>query len=218
MAGVAGQPSVVTSGLIFYVDAANRKSYVSGSNVWKDLSGNNRNGTLTNGTSFSRTNGGGLSFDGTNDYVDVEQNFGTLSAYTIMFWAKRDAENRMPVAVRTTTNFYWYGDNSWAYTHGGVAGEYYYTKPTSIPLNTWGLYCVVYDGANVSIYRQGIYQGQQASTGTANWSAGMLIGVWAAGGGYYWQGLISTVMMYNRGLTAAEVLQNYNATKVRFGL
>lgn len=210
--------TIVENGLILNLDAGNSSSYAGAGTTWYDISGNGYNGALTNGPSYNSSNGGGLSFDGTNDYVDVEQNFGTLSAYTIMFWARRDAENRMPIAVRTTTNFYWYGDNSWAYTHGGVAGEYYYTKPTSIPLNTWGLYCVVYDGANVSIYRQGIYQGQQASTGTANWSAGMLIGVWAAGGGYYWKGLISTVMMYNRALSASEVLQNYNATKGRFGI
>jgi hypothetical protein len=99
-----------------------------------------------------------------------------------------------------------------------VGGEYYYAKPTSIPLGTWGHYCVVYNGANVSIYRQGVFQGSQATTGTADWTNGMRIGYWAGGAGYYWQGKIDSVSMHNRALTAAEVQQNFNALKGRYGL
>lgn len=35
--------------------------------------------------------------------------------------------------------------------------------------------------------------------------------------GRYWQGNISNTLIYNRALSTAEVLQNYNATKNRFG-
>lgn len=195
--------------------------YYFGNTAWKDVSGNGYNGTFGSSTaapSFSSIKGGTILFDGSNDYVEVTSGLGTLSQYTIMFWARRDAESKMPISVRTNTNFYWYGDNSWYYTHSGGAGEYYYSKPTSIPLGTWGCYCVVYNGSNVTIYRQGIYQGQQSTTGTANWSAGMLIGYWAGGGSYAWQGPISIVMMYNRALSSIEVSQNYEATKTRFGL
>jgi hypothetical protein len=124
----------------------------------------------------------------------------------------------MPVSSATGTSFYWYGDNSWFYTHGGVTGEYYYAKPTSIPINTWGHYCVVYNGSNVSIYRQGVFQGSQATTGTANWSMGMQIGYWQGGTGYQWSGKIDTVTMYNRALTATEVQQNFNALRIRYGI
>jgi hypothetical protein len=77
MAGIAGNPSIVTSGLVLYLDAANRKSYVSGSGVWRDLSGNNRTGTLTNSPGFSYANGGFIVFDGTNDYVSINQTLST---------------------------------------------------------------------------------------------------------------------------------------------
>ena len=214
-------PKIVTNGLVLALDAADKNSYPGTGTTWNDLSGNAYNGTFGTSTqtpTFSNINGGTILFDGSNDIVEVTSNLGTMSAYTLMFWARRDAESRMPVSARTTTNFYWFGDNSWYYTHGGVGGEYYYSKPTSIPTGTWGCYCVVYNGSNVSIYRQGVYQGQQATTGTANWSAGLLIGYWVGGSTYAWQGPISIIMMYNRGLTATEVLQNYNATKTRFGL
>jgi hypothetical protein len=46
----------------------------------------------------------------------------------------------------------------------------------------------------------------------------MIIGYWAGGSTYAWQGPISIVMMYNRALNVSEVVQNYEATKTRFGL
>jgi hypothetical protein len=175
-------------------------------------------GNAITASSLTYASNGTISFNGSSNYIDVTSNLGVMSTYTISFWAKRDAENRMPIGWRGGPTFYWYGDNSWYYTHGGVAGEYYYAKPTSIPLGTWGHYCVVYNGANVSIYRQGIFQGSQNTTGTADWTNGMRIGYWAGGSSYYWQGSIDSVSMHNRALSAAEVLQNFNALRGRYGL
>jgi hypothetical protein len=211
-------PEIVTTGLIFSVDAGDKNSYPGSGTSWYDLSGQGNTGALVNGPTFNSSNGGAIVFDGTDDVVNVTSNFGTYSSYTICYWALRDAENRMPIAGRTSTAYYWYGDNSWYYTHGGVSGEYYYAKNVSIPLGTWGHLCVVYNGANVSIYRQGIYQGQQATSGTADWSQGLKIGYWSAGGGYAWQGKIASVQFYNRALTGGEISQNYIAQKSRFGL
>jgi hypothetical protein len=238
---IQNTPTVVTDGLVLWLDAGNNASYINSSNYydcgygcqyyssspgctncntqWKDMSGNGADGVFTNGAAISYATGnGGILFNGSNSTVEVSQNFGVLSNYTICYWAKRDSENRMPIAGRTSTAFYWYGDNSWFYTHGGATGEYYYSKPTSIPLSTWGHYCVVYNGSNVTIYRQGVYQGQQSTTGTADWSQGMKIGYWSAGGGYAFNGTISVVNFYNRALTSDEILQNYNNGRLRFGL
>lgn len=183
-----------------------------------DLTGKGNNGELINGPLYNSSNFGGIQFDGTNDRIDVNSNLGILSNYSIMFWARRDEESRMPIATRANSDFYWFGDNSWRYVHSGVAGEYYYPKPTSIPAFTWGNYCVVYNGANVSIYRQGIFQGSQNTTGFADWSGGLMIGYWPAGGTYAWKGIISSVYFYNKPLTQEEILQNFNTTKNRYGL
>jgi len=212
-----------TGGTITYLNGYTIHTFTTSGtftpNLWNDVSGNNNSGSLVNGVGFnSYQNGGYLTFDGTDDVVDVVGNFGTYANYTICYWAVRDAENRMPVASRIGTPFYWFGDNSWAYTHGGVFGELYYSKNVSIPLGSWGHLCVVYNGSNISIYRQGIYQDQQATTGTANWSQGLKIGYWGGGGGYAWLGDIATVQFYTRALSAAEITQNYNAQKSRFGL
>lgn len=177
------------------------------------------NDTIT-ATSLTYNSDGTFSFNGSNNYMTATGSAFTsgMTAYTIMFWARRDAESRMPVSSLTGTSFYWYGDNSWKYQHGGVNGEHYYSKPTSIPLGTWGHYCVTYNGSTISIYRQGILQSSVASSGTADWSMGMQIGYWQGGSGYQWQGRIDTVSMYNKALSATEVQQNFNALRGRYGI
>ena len=82
-------PKIVTDGLEFYIDAANPKSFVDGNTTWNDLSRSGNNGTLTNGPTFDSANGGSISFDGVNDYVDMGAiNFGQI--YTLNIWVKLD--------------------------------------------------------------------------------------------------------------------------------
>lgn len=183
-----------------------------------DTSIKTNDGNLFNGIGYTKINNGALSFDGVDDEVTITSSLGTLSNYTISFWARRDAENKMPISSRLNTDFYWYGDNSFKYYHGGVSGEFYYSKPTSIPLGTWGHYVAVYNGSNISIYRQGVLQGSQNTTGTADFSQGFKIGSWNGGGGYNYLGLISNIAIYDKALSETEVKQNYNATKSRYGL
>jgi hypothetical protein len=123
----------------------------------------------------------------------------------------------MPISFRSSPLFYQYGDNSWYYTHSSGAGEYYYPKSVSIPLGTWGFYCIVYDGSYVNIYRNGVFEGRQSTTGTANWSNGLRIGNYF-GSGYYYQGKINSVSFYNRALTADEVGQNFSALRGRYSI
>jgi len=162
---------------------------------------------------------GKIYYDGSSgNYLSVPTSLGVVSTYSICFWARRDAENRMPVSSLANTNFYWYGDNSWRYTHGGSGGEYYYPKAVSIPINTWGFYCVVYDGSYVNIYRNGYFEGKQASSGSADWTGGLMIGYWTAGSGYMYQGYINNLKFYNTALTSKDVLQNFNAHRAQYGI
>ncbi len=210
-------PNIVTSGLVLCLDAGNTKSYPGSGTLWTDLSGNGSTGTLTGGPTFNSSLGGSISFDGVDDYIAVPS-LGTLSAYTISYWARRDSENRMLVSSGTGASFYWYGDSSWRYTHGGVGGEYYYPKPTSIPVSTWGNYVVTYNGSAVRIYRQGVFQGQQSTTGTANFSMGLRFGWFEGGNSYSFLGLASNFQVYSRALSDTEVQQNFIALRGRFGI
>jgi hypothetical protein len=78
MAGTVA-PNIVTDGLVLYLDAANVKSYVSGSTTWVDIAAGN-NVTLTNGPTFNSGNNGSIVFDGTNDYVQVTSPFGDIAS------------------------------------------------------------------------------------------------------------------------------------------
>jgi len=145
-------------------------------------------------------------------------NWGRLSQYTVAYWARRDQESRM-VFGGSNTRFYWYGDNSWRYTHGGTGGEFYYPKSVSIPVGTWGYYVATYDGANVRIYRNGVYEGAKATTGTADFDAQTIrLGYYNGSATYAFDGLIGSVVMYNRALSATEVENNFNASRWRYGI
>ena len=65
---IFGGPNVIDNGLVLSLDAGNVKSYPGSGTIWYDKSGNNNNGTLTNGPTFS---GGSIVFDGVDDYVDT---------------------------------------------------------------------------------------------------------------------------------------------------
>jgi len=69
--GIARGPKIVTSGLVLALDAADKLSYRGSGTTWRDLSGNNNTGTLTNGPTFNAGNLGSIVFDGTNDYVNI---------------------------------------------------------------------------------------------------------------------------------------------------
>jgi len=180
-----------------------------------DLTGN----CTANVSNAGYDSNGKIYFDGSSgNYLAVSTSLGVVSNYSICFWARRDAENRMPVSSLANTSFYWYGDNSWRYTHGGTGGEYYYPKAVSIPTGTWGFYCVVYDGSYVNIYRNGYFEGRQATSGTADWTGGLMIGYWTAGSGYMYQGYINNLKFYNVALTSNEVLQNFYAHRAQYGI
>ena len=79
-----GPGNIVTNGLVLYLDAANTLSYTSGYTVWNDLSGNNNNGTLVDGPTFSSGNAGSIVFDGVDDYVKIEPSLSfNVTSYTI---------------------------------------------------------------------------------------------------------------------------------------
>ena len=159
---------------------------------------------------------GTIIFDGTNDYFDINQNFGILSQYTIEYVAYSNGGTKMPISSRTTTNFYKYGDASWYYTHGGVGGEFYHGTSPAISGDIH--YVIRYDGSNVKVWRNNNYAGAQASTGTADFSDGFKVGWWTGGGSYAWNGKIPIIKIYNKALTTDEVSIYYNAIKTRFNI
>ena len=98
------------------------------------------------------------------------------------------------------------------------------TAPAASYINTsnWAHIVGTYTSGDRRLYVNGVLVNSDATTGTINTNTnGSSIGVYGGyngGRGYYYNGLVDIVKVYNRVLTAQEVLDNYNSTKSRYGL
>jgi len=228
-----GQGSIITQGLVLRLDAANPRSYEPPytSTAWRDISGNGNNGTLTNGPTFSSANGGSIMFDGVNDYVSCgrQSHLENSNKFTLQSWMKRKTNtSKIMVAqvasLSTDVSFELWSDNNVYFEVGNGGNTYGFT--TLVGTN-WQFLSLVYDGTqpNNSTRLKGFNNDTQltlqyngtipSSTGTIN--ANLVIG------GYlftntYGDGNIANLQIYNRALSATEVLQNFNATRARFGI
>ena len=228
---------VVQSGLVLNLDAGASRSYGGSGTTWTDLSGSGNTGTLTNGPTYSSSNGGSLVFDGSNQYVNIGTqslvgsgtapftveiwfyNTKTISGpeYTQLFNIKQDTE--------LFTNLY--NPSGTFYIFSAFRGQTQWAIPLtqSDYLNKWICLTFVYNGGNKSTASSFITytNAVQLPTGSVNLgTAGGVsntntIGI-AGGGAPYHQGNISAYRIYNRALSAAEIKQNYNAMRGRYSL
>jgi len=234
------------------LDAADRKSYSGSGTAWNDLSGNNRNGTLTNGPTFSSANGGSIVFDGTNDYVVTNNiDLSGTNKVSIDMWVKvldyKQVVGSVSVLLELSTNFnnvttgfyVGFGDDSNAVFNStypisiNVKGNgstqlgyniNYWTKTLVNDLN-WHHWCCILDKSQ-SVQETFLYIDGISRTGnTTSYNADntnnfgnlpFYIGGRAATFNSNVQ--VSNIKIYNRALSATEVLQNFNAQRGRFGL
>jgi hypothetical protein len=227
-------PRIVTNGLVLALDAANTKSYVSGSTTWNDLSGNNNHGTLTNGPTFSSANGGSIVFDGTNDYIDV-LNSTSLNPTTISigawFYLNSLVTNQNIISKGFTSiaePFVQYTlkmlDSSPFNTiqiQASIGGtRQTLTSATTLTTGVWYYAVGTYDGITLRMFINGIQDANTiSSSGTiTSYNTPVQVGRWGTQGSQYLNGRVATAQIYNRALSAAEIAQNYNAQKSRFNL
>jgi hypothetical protein len=217
---------IVTDGLVLNVDAGFTPSYPKNGTTWYDVSGTN-NGTLTNGPTFNSDNGGGIVFDGVDDYVKVPINL-TYSQGTISCWVypKSTGDNFFVYTNNNPTSTYTHqlgirsSNKLYAYIYDGGLKQFEGTS--TMNTNEW-YHCVFWWKDNMAFgsYLNGVSQGS-LSVGTA-WKSGSNFWIGSNAGGPsgvngFLNGEISNLQIYNRQLTSSEILQNYNAQKGRFGL
>ena len=226
-------PQIVTNGLILCVDAADRNSYPGSGVTWYDLSPTKNNVSLINGPTYTTTNGGCFGFDGTDDQALTSQTINFAGNFSFGMWVNisRWADPSCPCggamsALLQGADGYW---NMWGLeTNSG--GPYFFTYyntsygstglgfPGS-SLNRWMYLSVSYInlGACAS-YLNGVQVATTTSSGTINPNVTMYLNARSQHCGYcYSQNQTGRVEVYNRALTASEVLQNYNAVKSRYG-
>jgi hypothetical protein len=251
-----GGSNIITDGLVLALDAANPKSYVSGSTMWFDLSGNNNNATLTAATSslpsieFTRNNNTratitSLNLSTTNTItIDLWVNFKslpTVSGYT---------GDYSRVICELSDNFNGFNDTfiltveyeltgfRWEIGNRGNGGTYtgYNLKNLTTPLptaNTWYNFTVGINNSVASSNPYTFYLNGVTQTNIGNTNNNGLTydaqntnnfgnRIFRIGGrsttSLSQDMLLSNFKIYNRALSAQEIIQNYNAQKSRYNL
>lgn len=237
--GIAYNPSIVSSGLVLCLDAANPRSYSGTGTTWTDLSSSSNNGALTNGPTYSSSNKGAIVFDGTDDIVTGSITGSIFTGnFTQTAWIYKLNANQIWQGIFTNsspaTNFTYLmtfgngsvdapfnsvGVNQVGVQNGGVFLD------IGTHINKW-LYIVISKSSstlNIYCYKDGTLL---QNSGTITWNSGNFATTnnyqigrhWASGGVIPFQGNVSQITVYNKALSAAEITQNYNATRSRFGL
>jgi hypothetical protein len=220
-------PRTITNGLVLALDAADKNSYKGSGTTWKDLTSNASNGTLTNGPTFNARNGGNIVFDGVDDYVSIpsNSNFNNGNNITVEAWVlcTNWSSYTHPMIVAKGINVEWilWKSNDVGYIGKlgwRAAGQAYST--TSLPNNAW-CQCVGSVGsAGTKVYLNGVLESTSGTTTftTGNVNVTIAAGLVTGSPANLLGANVAITKIYNRQLTDAEVLQNYNAVKPRFGL
>lgn len=233
-------PKIVTDGLVLYLDAANPNSYAGSGTTWGDISRGGNNGTLVNGPTYNNSNGGSIVFDGVDDSITIPNNITnefSTNGITVEAWVKHNNFTGSQAYINNWYNFTspqkgfilrtFNGQTfpSFWWCWGSVSGTSSYSVVNAsnftMSINTWYHVVGVYEkGVSARIYVNGELKNTNStvtydivydttngvSIGTSNINTSRM------------NGNISTSKIYNRVLSSTEILQNYNATKTRFGL
>ena len=230
---------IVSDGLVFCMDPANTKGYVSGSTTGTDLI-QDASYTLVNAVDYQSNNGGVWNFGGTDDYIDVVNP-------TVGFPSGDNQRSLCAWVLSTNTStrqsVFGYGVNASYQSCDLEVGTPYTGTQNNMCLHIWNAgystttdtftanewhYCVItYAGGtanatNVKLYIDAVDSGFVVEFGgsvTLNTTSNNARLGMRAQGSYTdldLLGQVGPVQIYNRVLTPAEVLQNYNAMKGRF--
>jgi len=235
----ADYPYIVMDGLVLNLDAGITQSYPGSGTVWTDVNGlgPKNNGTLINGPTFSTDGGGSIVFDVADDYVTTTgmENYEYTSGITVAVWHYNDGNARYRGVVNNGTNDdrlggfdlrygredYFQGPNNgtrlgWRITTGTQA------KFLNINANIdeWHYYVGTYNNEEIRVYKDGVlFDGPLSISGgiLKTTSVSTTIG-FSRNTSERLSGKLAATQIYNRALSAQEILQNYNAQKGRFGL
>lgn len=229
-------PTLVTAGLVLNLDAGNSSSYIGSGNNWDDLSGNNNNGTLTNGPIFNSANGGSIIFDGIDDVVSFGNilNIG-LNSWTMSCWLKFDGGSGTfgimgKTSYRSNMGRYSiYVDNNYINAFFQPSTNSLIATPIAPYLDNkfHNIVLSINRTSMIYLYVDGVSVGtpidiSSSSSVDLNNSDNFYIGSYASSDGqsplYFFKGSMGQALIYNRALTASEVTNNFNVFKSRFGL
>ena len=224
----------------FYYDPGNASSYVSGTTLF-DLSGNNRNATISNNPTYTSGTGGYFTFDGVNDYITSPNVYNAgNTAHTLEIWIRptavddclwSDTGTQIPNAdyhyaggqILQTGPFQQIISGLWATTAVSrtVNGAGTFT-------NTWIQVVKTYSGTTLTGYINGTAGSPSTITWFPPWNqsanswyihfGALDTTTYNSSIAGYFAGRYGIIRFYNRALTPTEVAQNFNADKSKYGL
>ena len=223
---------IVRDGLVFCIDPANKESYPGSGTTVNDLIDNSITGSLLNSVGFENSSGGVFTFDGATDNIEIMDSTALKpSSITVSIWFKGDSQSINTYLMDKT------------YTGSGPA--YGFTTKTSedkllfiirkgnntgwaetdlassgvVMDNSWHNAVGTLSGTSLKLYIDGVYKAfgiSAGGTGITYGSGPLIIGAFQSAGSLDFQGDMGPTIIYNRELSAAEIMQNYNALKGRF--
>jgi hypothetical protein len=207
-------------GLVLYYDGADVDSTGGGGSIWYDLSGNGYNGTLTNGASFTSTNGGSVLFDGSNDYVETNSNSiipNGLSPFTIevLYTMTGSAGGALFVNYGPgyTSGTIWFSGQYGVYINGSV-----YAAGAPLATGTRHMVSTRNNDGFTTTYINGVVSNTGMLTASVSNSQNYRIGTDVNGTAEPFAGHLYLIRVYNRALHSYEIMENFQANRGRVGL
>lgn len=221
---VADKPSLVTNGLVMNLDASNPSSFsnTSGS-AWSDLSGYGNHGT-SNAAYFDRKSEGNVEFSySRTSYVSVANSASlnsTAQTISVWYYMTVDATTQTLITKHNTAD----ESNGYRILGSGSIQMKVSTTTTNaglnlVPINDWYLLTATFSAnSTMRTYVNGVVSGSAVAIGNLVLSTNAIrIGRSPHLSAQPLTGHIAQVTIYNRVLSATEILQNFNATKTKFG-
>jgi len=215
----------VTAGLTMWLDANDPASYPGSGTTWSDLSGNGADQALVNSPTYTLGTPSYFSFNGATQYATGSTPFVLPpNTYTKMVWFQfttTGADNNLVSSASgghfmygSGTSTLWAGNGN----HPPYSGPGAFGSATSLSSNTWYCAAVVFSSPQISIYLNGVLDSFDPTYGPGHSGDGSTNLACFGPGGNLLNGRIAEVYCYGRALTAGEVLQNFNASRARYGL
>ena len=233
--GIYSGPLNPVDGLVLYLDASNNASYSGSGNTWYDLSGNSNKATFVDSPSFQSLPQSYFNFDGVNDYMTIvrSSSMSPTSALTQEVWFNfpivpsaaifiglqyGTSSNNTYALWRESSSLYGGVNTSGSFSYIGIGTSY-------MSGNKWHHFVHTYDGSTQKLYLDGVLLNSANISGSIQYDANntrVLIGAddngsgYNTGASYPHSGKLNQVRIYNRALSASEILQNYNAQKKKY--
>lgn len=216
--------SIVRNGLVLHLDAANRKSYPGSGTTWFDLSGQNNNGTLTNGPIFDS---GSITFDGVNDFVNGPINGGLGTDITVEMFVNitNSMAGKIFFGLDTNTHaslgIYVNINNLIWYWNTGDSFNTPFSQNITLTVGQWNHIVVstaIADN-NAKLYQNGNLIGTSFYKNTTTTGTGdkYQIGRYF-NNAYYANCKYSVFKIYNKALSNVEIQQNFESLRGRYGI